>query len=52
MFDEHAFRFGDAEEEFVKIFFVVAAQRAQRYLRAVLERDDLGILLEFQFNAE
>ena len=37
MFDEHPFRFGDAEKQLVKFLFVVAAQRAQRRLRAVLE---------------
>ena len=52
MFDEHPFRFGDAEKKLVKILFVVAAQRTQRRLRAVLERDGFGKLLEFKFNAE
>jgi hypothetical protein len=51
MLDEHPFRFGNAEEQLVKIFFIRAVQRAQRGLRAVLERDVFGKSLEFEFNA-
>ncbi len=49
--DEHPFRFRDAEKKLVEIFFIPFLQRAQRGVLAVLERDGLGKLLEFEFNA-
>ena len=52
MFDEHPFLFGDAEKQPVEFFFVIGAQGAQRCFRAVFERNDLGELLEFKFNAK
>ena len=45
--DEHALGLGHGQEELVEALFVVLAQRAQLALGAVLERDFLGILLEF-----
>jgi hypothetical protein len=52
MFDEHPFRFGDAEKQTVKFLFIVGAQLAQCRFRAVLELDDFGEPLEFKFNGE
>jgi hypothetical protein len=49
MFDEHPFRFGDAEEQLVKILLVV---RSQRCLLAVFERDGFWKFLKFKLDAE
>jgi hypothetical protein len=52
MIDEHPLGFGDAQEQLMKILLVVAAQGAQRRLRAVLQRYDFRELLKFELNAE
>ena len=52
MFDEHPFGFGNVEKQLMKILLVVAAQRTQRRVRAVLQRNDFRKFLEFEFNVE
>src|SRR6516162_7518098 len=52
MFNKHALGLRNALKESVKILLVVASQRAQGCLFAVLEGDDFRKLLEFKLNVE
>ena len=48
VFNEHAFRRRDIEEELVEFFLIVLPQRPQRAWGFVFERDLLWELLEFE----
>ena len=50
MFDEHPFLFRDVEKQLVKLFFILAAQGAERRLGAVLEFDGFWKFLEFKLD--